>query len=123
MIYLQPGATECSTSAPETSRIVSGMDRRAQLQRYIDDTRANQRTFTWILAPLLAISLLLLIWSTGVGMLALVLVGIIAVGGHWVLHAHLESHHTQLAELGRMARPPEGPTTGGHRRWDRASQS
>jgi hypothetical protein len=96
------------------------MDRRKQLQRYIEDTRANQRTFSWILAPLVALALLLLVWSSGIGLLALVIVGIIGGGGHWVLHAHLESHRTQLAELGRMSKPPEGPQSGGHRRWNRA---
>lgn len=95
------------------------MDRRKQLDRYVEDTRRNQRTFNTVLAPLLALALLLLIWSAGVGLFALLSVGLIAVTGHWVLYAHLASHRTQLAELERRARPPEGPQSGGHRRWNR----
>lgn len=103
-------------------RIVDPMDRRKELQRYIDDTRDNQRRFNGVLTALIAATLLVLIWNSAAGVLALLIVGIVAIGGHWVLYAHLESHRTQLAELERMRRPPEGPQSGGHRRWDRAPQ-
>jgi hypothetical protein len=95
------------------------MDRRKQLDRYVEETRRNQRVFNNVLAPLTALALLLLIWSTGVGLFALLGVGLIAVTGHWVLYAHLASHKTQLAELARREQPPEGPQSGGHRRWNR----
>ena len=95
------------------------MDRRAELRRYVEATRRNQRIFSLVIAPLVLLSLGLLIWNTTVGGFAVLAVALIAVTGHWVLYAHLASHNQQIEELGRRDRPPEGPKTGGHRRWNR----
>ncbi len=40
------------------------MDRRAELRRYIDETRRHQRRFTLVLAPLVLVALALMLWST-----------------------------------------------------------
>ncbi|MBA2541538.1 MAG: hypothetical protein H0V17_17985 [Deltaproteobacteria bacterium] len=96
------------------------MDRRAELGRYIDEPRRHQRLFTLVLAPLLLVALALMFWSTTIGGFAFLGVGITAITGHWVLYAHLASHQQQLHDLSRLKRPPEGPQTGGHRRWNRS---
>lgn len=95
------------------------MDRRAELRRYIEETRRNQRLFNLVLVPLVVVALALMIWSTTIGGFAFLGVVITAVTGHWVLYAHLASHYQQLHDLTRLKRPPEGPQSGGHRRWNR----
>ena len=121
-IYEEPGATVCSTSVDDLMRIFDRMDRREELKRYIAETRANQRTFTWVIGVMFVIAVGLMIASTNLGILAMLLVGIVGIGGHWVLYAHLASHHTELDNLQRR-RTPDVPQTGGHRRWDRTALS
>jgi hypothetical protein len=122
-IYEDPRATVCSTALDDVMRILDRMDRRKQLERYIADTRTNQRTFNWVIGVMFVVALGLMIAGTNIGILAMLIVGIVGIGGHWVMYAHLASHQTELANLGRRRAAPEGPQSGGHRRWDHAVEN
>jgi hypothetical protein len=86
------------------------MDRRQELETWIAKTRRNQQIFGAVMLPVSIVAILL-------GPIAVLFAVLIAVTGYWVMYAHNEAHRTKIAELEARARPPEGPQTGGHRRW------
>lgn len=90
------------------------MDRRAELEGYIADTRRLQRRMAIVFAALAAVALALLAWSTAVGVLSLICVALVAMCSFWVTAAHNASHRQKLDELARTG--GKGVATS-HRRW------
>ena len=90
------------------------MDRRAELERYIADTRRLQRRMAIVFAALALVAIVMFAWSTAIGVLSLICVALIAICSFWVTAAHNATHQQKLDELARTG--GKGVPTG-HRRW------
>jgi hypothetical protein len=95
------------------------MDREAQLEAWIAQTRRLQRRLVIVFSVLGAIALGLTVWHTNLGALALVLVALVAICSFWITEAHNAAHRAKLAELRELARTRGKPPATGHRRWQR----
>ena len=96
------------------------MDRRAELQGWIADTRRRQQRMAYVFGALVALAFVLWLWQGRIGALALFFVALVGVISYWVTAAHNAAHRQKLTELERLERmPPPGPAA--HRRWGRAT--
>lgn len=96
--------------------------RRDELHQWIADTRRLQRRMGYGFAAAVVLCIAMLFWHRALGVLMLVSIGGTAVASYWITAAHIAAHRQKLDELDRAERQkvtPEGPQTGGHRRWSR----
>lgn len=79
------------------------MDRRAELEGWIAQTRRNQGRLALALAVATVISIGLLVWNVRIGGLVLAVVVIVAVCGFWVTTSHIADWRGKLEQLDRPA--------------------
>lgn len=79
-------------------------DRRDELQRWIAQTRSNQRKLGVIVVAGGLLGLLLLPWRGDVGGIVLGSFAILAAGGFWITFSHLQDFRAKLEALDRS--PP-----------------
>jgi hypothetical protein len=79
------------------------MDRHAQLQGWIEDTRRLQRKLAFACAGAGAIALALWLWNGHIGGIALMIVALFTACGFWVTAAHNAAHRQKIEELSRAA--------------------
>jgi len=80
-------------------------NRRAELLRWIEQTRANQRILGIVSAAGALVGLLLLLWRSDVGGIVLGTLAIVAVCGFWITTSHLSDFRAKLEVLDRT--PPQ----------------
>lgn len=80
------------------------MDRRLELEAWIARTQGNQRKLTRGLTAGAVIAMGLMLWQLQIGMIALAIVGIVAICGFWILSSHIVEWRSQLAQLDRPPR-------------------
>ena len=93
------------------------MDRRQQLEAWMNETRRLQRRMAGVFGALAALALVLVAWRPGVGGFALVFVVLTAVIAFWVTASHNAAHRQKLAELDALARTGGQTSPAAHRRW------
>ncbi|HTM21550.1 MAG TPA: hypothetical protein VL172_13610 [Kofleriaceae bacterium] len=86
--------------------MTSASDRRAELQRWISETRANRRRLALFLAPAALIAFALLAWRTDIGGAALGLLALIAFIGFWITSSHLQDFRARLDQVRPVGKPP-----------------
>jgi hypothetical protein len=74
---------------------------RAELERWIAETRRNQHRLRVAIAPAAIVAAALLLVSRPLGGGALLLVVLVGVLGSWIMSSHLIDWHTRLGELDR----------------------
>lgn len=93
------------------------MDRRAELEAWIANTRRLQRRMAIAYGALGVVAFALLFWSRPAGGFALFGVALLAICSFWVTAAHNAAHRQKLTELDRVADNGGKPLKTGHRRW------
>jgi Na+/H+-translocating membrane pyrophosphatase len=93
------------------------MDRRAELEGWIENTRRLQRRMAIAYAALGAAAVGLAFWSGRAGGFAIFGVALVAICSFWVTAAHNAAHRQKLDELARVEDNDGQPLETGHRRW------
>jgi O-antigen/teichoic acid export membrane protein len=88
--------------------------RRAELNAWIAQTRANQKKLAVGVGVGLVVSLALLLWRVPVGGAGLGIVVLVAMCGFWITAGHIMDWRTRLTQLGK---PKTLRMSGGGRRF------
>lgn len=89
-------------------------EKRAELERYIANTRRTQKRLAKILAVGLAVSIALLFWKAPVGGAGLAICAVTALSGFWITGGHIVDFRNRINDLGK---PKTLKMVGGGRRF------
>jgi hypothetical protein len=112
-----PHLGDATLVALAASELDFAMDRRAELEGWIANTRRLQRRMAIVFGALAAVAVALAFWSSRAGGFAIFGVALVAICSFWVTAAHNAAHRQKLAELERVEHNGGKPLETGHRRW------
>jgi hypothetical protein len=103
--------------ASAASELHFAMDRRAELEGWIEKTHRLQRRLGIVYAVLGIVAIAAFVGNRVVGGFALFGIALVAICSFWITAAHNAAHRQKLAELARVDENDGKPLETGHRRW------
>jgi len=76
-------------------------EKRAELERYIANTRRTQRRLATGLVIGVVVSIGLLLWRAPVGGAGIAICAVVALSGFWITGGHIVDFRNRIADLGK----------------------